>query len=113
MKPMRPPDERANISAGKLASQASVRLRARNAIALRLAIAVAGLNVVQPRVRPRAIRRALNQIAPTLEPTTAEGEAVRAVLVRTHRAFGLFCHRNPGWLRDQILDAQRTNGPPP
>lgn len=102
---MRPDDERKAISAGKLASQTGVRLRAHNAVALQLAIAVAGLNVVQPRVRPRAIRRALHQIAPTLAPTTLEGEAVRTVLSRTHRALGLFCARNPGWLLEQIAAA--------
>jgi len=104
----RTPDERANISAGKLASPTSVRLRARNAVALRIAIATAGLTIVQPRVRPRAIHRVLHQIAPTLNPTTLEGEAVLSVLARTHRAFGLFCVRNRDWVLEQIAAAAST-----
>ena len=110
---MREADERANISAGRLASPSSVQLRARNAMALRLAVAAAGLNVVQPRVRPRAIRRVLHQLAPTLDTTTLEAKAVRDVLARTPRAFGLFCARNPDWLREQVVAFQKTNGSPP
>jgi hypothetical protein len=107
----RPPDERAAISAGKLSSPHSVGLRARNATALRLAIKAGGMTLVQPRVRPRAIHRLLHQLAPTLNPGTKEGEAVLGVLARTHRAFGLFCQRNPGWMSEQIAAAEKDNAP--
>lgn len=110
---MRPRDERENISAGKLASEASVQLRTRNATALRLAIEAAGLDIVQPRVRPRAIRRALKRIAPTLAPASSEAEAVLSVLARRDRTFGLYCARHPGWVAEQIAALQKTNGPTP
>lgn len=46
------PDECAAISACKLASQTSVRSRARNAAALRLAIEVGGQDIVHPALHP-------------------------------------------------------------
>lgn len=91
----RPPDERENISRGRLAGPYSTRLRENVTMALRLAVAVAGQDLIQPRVRPRAAHRVLRKLAPTLDPATPEAEAVQFVILRTTRALGLYAARHP------------------
>lgn len=102
------PDERANISAGQLAGECSTRLRKNLSIAIPLAVAVAGLSLVTPRVRPHAIHRALRKIEPNVGPT-AEGEAVHFVLRRTPRALGLFADRNPLWTAALVATLQKQS----
>ena len=104
----RPHDECAAISAGKLAGSSSVRGRTDKAVALRLAVAAGGTDLVLPRVRPHAIHRVLHQLAPGLDPATSEAAAVNAVLIRTPRSLGLFCRRNPDWLFAQLAGVNTT-----
>lgn len=104
----RPPDERANISAGRLAGEYSTRLRKNLSIAIPLAVAVGGLSLVTPRVRPHAIHRALRKIEPNVGPT-AEGEAVHFVLRRIPRALGLFVARHPEWTARLIASLEKQS----
>lgn len=105
---MRPADERNAIRTGMLAGERSRRARSNYAAALRLAVGIDGLSLVHPRVRPRAIRRALEKVAPTLERTSHEAAAVNFVLLRGNRATGLFCQRNPGWMAELIAAVTNT-----
>jgi hypothetical protein len=105
----RPPDERMAISAGMLASERSRRARSHYAAALRLAVEIEGMSLVQPRVRPRAIRRTLEKMAPTLERTSCEAAAVNFVLLRGHRALGLFVTRNPLWTGDLVASLEKQS----
>ncbi len=109
----RPKDECLAISVGKLASAASVCSRKAKGVALQLAVAEAGMDLVSPRVRPRAIFRVLARIAPSLDPKSPEALSVLAVLKRTHRAYGIYCSRNPRWVAAQVAEAaaKRSTNP--
>jgi hypothetical protein len=65
-----------------------------------------------PQTMDAELARTLAMLAATVDPTTEEGVAILSTAARTPKAFGVWVRRNRAKVQ-QILDAQRTNGPPP
>lgn len=65
-----------------------------------------------PQTSDTGLARTLEMLAATVDPATHEGAAIIVTVTKTPKAVAAWVRRNRERVQ-QILDAQRTNGPPP
>lgn len=65
-----------------------------------------------PRTTDDGLARTLKLLADSVDLTTDEGAAIVATLARKPKTLGAWVRRNRARVQ-QILDAQKDNGPPP
>lgn len=84
----------------------------------RMALVVAAVariertHLLLPRTFDVGLARTLDTLAATADPSTDQGAAILATINRTPKSLGAWVRRNRERVQ-QMLDAQRTNGPPP
>jgi hypothetical protein len=61
--------------------------------------------LLAPQIRDAALRRALEALAPGLEPLSLEGRSVNYWLCRTVDALPKYLRRNPGLTKAKAQDA--------